>query len=93
MDADGLRKLGDSLKEKEPKLLAVLAGVKEDKAVLVAMASAEAVKAGVHAGNIIREVAKAAGGGGGGKPDSAQAGAKDIAKIDDALAIVEGLLK
>ncbi len=93
MDADGLRKLGDSLKEKEPKLLAVLAGVKDDKAVLVAMASAEAVKAGVHAGNIIREVAKAAGGGGGGKPDSAQAGAKDIAKIDDALAIVEGLLK
>ncbi len=93
MDADGLRKLGDSLKEKEPKLLAVLAGVKDDKAVLVAMATPEAVKLGAHAGNIIREVAKAAGGGGGGKPDSAQAGAKDISKLDDALAIVEGLLK
>ncbi len=93
MDADGLRKLGDSLKEKEPMLLAVLAGVKDGKAVLVAMATPDAVKAGVHAGNIIREVAKAAGGGGGGKPDSAQAGAKDISQIDEALGIVEGLLK
>ena len=93
MDADSLRKLGDSLKEKEPSLLAVLAGVQGEKAVFVAMASKDAVKAGVHAGNIIREVAKAAGGGGGGKPDSAQAGAKDLSKIDQALGLVAGLVE
>ncbi len=92
MDADALRKLGDSLKEKENDILIVLAGVSGEKAVLVAMASAEAVKKGIHAGNIIREVAKACGGGGGGKPDAAQAGAKDVSKIDSALDLVETLI-
>jgi len=91
MDADSLRKLGDSLKEKESKLLLVLAGIKDEKAVFVAMATKEAVSRGVHAGNIIREVAKAAGGGGGGKPDSAQAGGKDLSKIDEALSKVDSL--
>ena len=93
MDADSLRKLGDSLKEKEDNLLTVLAGVKDDKAVIVAMATKTAIANGAHAGNIVREVAKAAGGGGGGKPDSAQAGAKDISKLDEALALVETLIK
>ena len=93
MDADSLRKLGDSLKEKEDNLLTVLAGVKDGKAVIVAMATKTAIANGAHAGNIVREVAKAAGGGGGGKPDSAQAGAKDISKLDDALALVETLVK
>jgi alanyl-tRNA synthetase len=44
------------------------------------------VQKGVHAGNLIRDVAKAAGGGGGGRPDMAQAGAKDASLIDAALA-------
>ncbi len=92
MDADALRKLGDSLKEKEKDILIVLAGVSGEKAVLVAMASSDAVKKGIHAGNIIREVAKACGGGGGGKPDAAQAGAKDVSKIDSALDLVETLI-
>ncbi|MBR2973848.1 MAG: alanine--tRNA ligase, partial [Clostridia bacterium] len=92
-DADDLRKLGDSLKDKEDDLLVVLAGIKDGKAVLVSMATDKAIAKGIHAGNVIREVAKTAGGGGGGKPASAQAGAKDLDKIDDALAIVKDLIK
>ena len=49
------------------------------------MATKDAIDHGIHAGNIIREVAKIAGGGGGGRPDMAQAGAKDLTKIDEAL--------
>ena len=92
MEADDLRTLGDSLKDKEPNLVLVLAGVNGDKATLVAMATKEAVAKGANAGKIIKEVAKTAGGGGGGKPDSAQAGAKDLSKLDEALALVKTLI-
>ena len=92
MGADDLRMLGDSLKDKEPNLVLVLAGVNGDKATLVAMATKEAVAKGANAGKIIKEVAKTAGGGGGGKPDSAQAGAKDLSKLDEALALVKTLI-
>ena len=56
------------------------------------MATKEAVAKGANAGKIIKEVAKTAGGGGGGKPDSAQAGAKDLSKLDEALALVKTLI-
>ncbi len=92
MGADDLRTLGDSLKDKEPNLVLVLAGVNGDKATLVAMATKEAIAKGANAGKIIKEVAKTAGGGGGGKPDSAQAGAKDLSKLDEALALVKTLI-
>lgn len=93
-DADNgtLRKMGDSLKEKESDLVLLLAGVKDEKAVLVCMATKNAIAKGAHAGNIVREVAKLAGGGGGGKPDNAQAGAKDLDKLDDALAKAETII-
>ncbi len=92
MDVDALRKLGDSLKDKEPVLVLVLAGINGDKVTFVAMATEQAVKKGAHAGKIIKEVATFAGGGGGGKPDAAQAGGKDITKVDGALALVETLI-
>ena len=92
MDVDALRKLGDNLKEKESNLFTLLAGVNGDKITFVAMATAEAVKNGVHAGKIIKEVATFAGGGGGGKPDAAQAGGKDVTKVDGALALVKSLI-
>ncbi len=92
MGADELRTLGDSLKDKNSNLVLVLAGVSGDKATLVAMATKEAVAKGANAGKIIKEVAKTAGGGGGGKPDSAQAGAKDLSKLDEALALVKTLI-
>jgi len=49
------------------------------------MATKDVVAKGIHAGNIIKEAAKVAGGGGGGRPDMAQAGGKDVSKIDEAL--------
>lgn len=93
-DADSatLRKMGDSLKEKEDNLVLLLAGVQGEKAVLVCMATKNAIAKGAHAGNIVREAAKLAGGGGGGKPDSAQAGAKDLAKLDEALTKSETII-
>jgi alanyl-tRNA synthetase len=78
-------------------VVAVIVGVGAEKAVIAASVGKKALAAGAHAGNIVRETAKLAGGNGGGRPDSATAGAKDIARIPDALAkvpsIVAGMLK
>ena len=63
------------------------------KVQFVAAATKDAVAKGVHAGNLLREVAKIAGGGGGGRPDMAQAGGKDPSKITEALQKVDVLLK
>ncbi|MBE7010027.1 MAG: alanine--tRNA ligase [Ruminococcaceae bacterium] len=84
---DALRALGDSIKEKLPASFIALADVAGGKVTFITMATPEAVSRGLHAGNIIREVAKTAGGGGGGRPDSAQAGGKDAAKADEALLV------
>ena len=59
---------------------------------LSATAGKEAQKKGCHAGNIVRAAAKVAGGNGGGKPDFAMAGAKDLTKIDEALAAVNTIV-
>lgn len=94
---DALRKMGDELKEKSGNTVGIIAGVLGDKASIVAVSAKDAVAMGVKAGDLVREVAKLAGGGGGGRPDSAMAGAKDIAKLDDALSkvadIVKGMIK
>ncbi|MBQ7016699.1 MAG: alanine--tRNA ligase, partial [Firmicutes bacterium] len=84
MDANALRQLGDSLKDKLGECVILLAGG-SDKLNFVAMATEGAVKAGAHAGNIIKEAAKTAGGGGGGRPNMAQAGGKDASKAEAAL--------
>ncbi len=89
---DGLRALGDSLKEQLPCAFIALADVSDGKVTFVTMATKDAVAKGVHAGNIIREIAKMCGGGGGGRPDSAQAGGKDASKVDEALLQVERLV-
>jgi len=71
----------------------VIAGTQDGKVTFVAMATKDAVSRGVHAGNLVREVAKVAGGGGGGKPDSAQAGGKQPEKADEALSVVAETIK
>ena len=72
-----MRTLGDLIKERAPKMVAVLAVVTGDSKVqLLCVCGKEALKAGAHAGKIIKEVAKMCGGGGGGRPDSASAGGK-----------------
>ncbi len=96
--AEALRSLSDSLRDRAPNMVAVLAMVTpEGKVNFAAACGAEAVKKGAHAGNIVRELAKQCGGGGGGRPDSATAGGKDASKLEAALEsvnnIVENMLK
>ena len=89
---DSLRKTGDAIKEKTPMSVCVFGAETDGKISFVAMASQDAVKAGVHCGKIIKEITAIAGGSGGGKPDSAQGGGKDASKIAEALNKVEELL-
>ena len=89
---DSMRKTGDAIKEKTPMSVCVFAANTDGKVSFIAMASADAVKAGVHCGKIIKEITAVAGGSGGGKPDSAQGGGKDAAKIAEALAKAEEIL-
>lgn len=93
MDMKGLRDLGDELKNKLGSGLVVLAGIKDEKLYFVVTATKDLVKKGIHSGNIIREVAKVTGGSGGGRPDMAQAGGKDISKVDEALSLSREIVK
>ena len=86
VDMNGLRDLGDQLKEKLEEGVVVLASDLDGKVNLVAMATEEAMKKGAHAGNLIKAIAGKVGGGGGGRPNMAQAGGKNPAGIPDAIA-------
>ncbi len=90
---DNIRKTGDAIKEKTPMCVCVFAANTDGKISFIAMAGADAVAKGVHCGKIIKEITAACGGSGGGKPDSAQGGGKDATKIDDALALVDGIIQ
>ena len=86
VDMSGLRELGDQLKEKLGEGVVVLISENEGKVSLVAMATDGAMAKGAHAGNLIKGIAGLVGGGGGGRPNMAQAGGKNPAGIDDAIA-------
>ncbi len=88
VSGDALRAIGDKVRDKLGNGVLVIAGTEEGKVTFVAMATKSATEKGIHAGNLVREVAKVAGGGGGGKPDSAQAGGKQPEKAEAALSIV-----
>ena len=90
---DAARGLCDTVKAKYSDVVAVFATVFEGKLNFVACAGPDAVKAGAHAGNILRDISAICGGKGGGRPDSAMSGGKDIDKVDEALSAVESLLK
>jgi len=87
-----LREMGDILRDKLKSAVVVLATVYNDKPNFLAMVTSDLVAKGFHAGDIIREVAKVTGGGGGGKATMAQAGGKDIAKVDEALNLVKSVI-
>ena len=88
-----MRTLGDLIKERAPKMVAVLAVVTGDSKVqMLCVCGKEALKAGAHAGKIIKEVAKMCGGGGGGRPDSASAGGKKPEKLEEALEAVNNIV-
>jgi len=90
---ESLRQITDLLRDRIKSGVVVLASESDGKVQFVAAATKDAVQKGVHAGNLLREVAKVTGGGGGGRPDMAQAGGKDPSKISDALNKVDVLLK
>ena len=92
VDMNGLRDLGDQLKEKLGEGVVVLASVADGKVSLLAMVTDQAQKAGAHAGNLIKGMAAIVGGGGGGRPNMAQAGGKNPAKVPEALEAAAGIL-
>ncbi|SFG64098.1 alanyl-tRNA synthetase [Lachnospiraceae bacterium C7] len=85
VDMNGLRDLGDQLKAKIGEGVVIIASDNDGKVNLIAMATDTAIKAGAHAGNLIKAIASKVGGGGGGRPNMAQAGGKNPAGIPDAL--------
>jgi alanyl-tRNA synthetase len=85
-DSEALRELADKVRDKMGSGVVVLGSQHDGRVNFVAMVSKDLVKRGVHAGNLLREVARIAAGGGGGRADMAQAGGKDPSKLDQALA-------
>lgn len=93
VDMNGLRDLGDQLKEKLGEGVVLLVSAADGKVSLMAMATPEAVEKGAHAGNLIKVCAALVGGGGGGRPNMAQAGGKNPGGMDDAIAKAKETLK
>ena len=92
VDMNGLRELGDQLKEKLGEGVIVIASAADGKVNLMATATEGVLKQGVHAGNLIKGIAGLVGGGGGGRPNMAQAGGKNPEGIEAALAKVPELV-
>jgi alanine--tRNA ligase len=93
IEINELRNLGDKLKNETNGGVVVLASVVDSKVNLLVMAGDEAIKKGVHAGNIIKNIAKLVGGGGGGRPNMAQAGGTNPSGIDDAFELAKKVLE
>lgn len=92
VDMNGLRDLGDQLKEKLGEGVVVLASGCDGKVSLLAMATQGAMDRGAHAGNLIKAAAKIVGGGGGGRPNMAQAGGKKPENIPEAIKMIPELV-
>ena len=88
-DANKLRQMGDMLRDKDSRVVAVLASINGEKPTFLAVCGKEAVQRGIKAGELVKLVCSACGGSGGGKPDSAMGGGKDPIKVDNALALVD----
>ncbi len=88
VDTAALRELGDQLRDKIGQGVVVLVTTFEDKVSILATATADAVAAGVHAGNIVKAISAVCDGKGGGRPDSAMAGGKDVSKADEVVRAV-----
>ncbi len=90
---DALRQLGDRLRDKLDSGVIVLGSVIDGRPSLLSMVTPDLVKRGVRAGDVVREAATLIDGRGGGRPDLAEAGGKDPAKLDEALAAVAGIVR
>jgi len=87
-----LRETGDMLKDKLQSGVIVLGTISNDRPMFIAMVTPDLISKGISAGDIVKAVAGMTGGGGGGRPDFAQAGGKDAAKIDAALGLVKDII-
>jgi alanyl-tRNA synthetase len=90
---DSLRGMIDKIRDRAPNAIAVLAGTEGEKTMLAVGVAANAQKAGLNAGKLVKQIAAVAGGNGGGKPDFAMAGIRDRTKVDEALAAVPDIVK
>ena len=94
---EALRALGDQMRDKVDGVVVLAAKLPDGKISILAMATKNAIAAGVNSGAVVKQVAKIMGGGGGGRPDMAQAGGKDADKMEEAMekawSIVESLIK
>ena len=88
-----LRSLSDDIKASHKGIVMVFATVNGEKVTFMVSITDDLLERGLHAGNMIKQIAAACGGGGGGKADMAQAGAKDASKINDAFVVAESLIK
>jgi len=93
MDINSLRNLGDEIKNSIGSGVIVLASSLDGKISFVSMVTKDLIDKGLHAGKIIKEVSQCTGGGGGGRPDMAQAGGKDINKVNQALNLVYDIIE
>ncbi|MBQ5859028.1 MAG: alanine--tRNA ligase, partial [Peptococcaceae bacterium] len=91
-DMNSLRDMSDMFRDKLGSGVVVLGAKSESGVNLIVAATKDLTKQGIHAGNIIKEIAKVTGGGGGGRPDMAQAGGKDYTRLAEALAMAETLV-
>ncbi|MDA1664476.1 alanine--tRNA ligase [Bacillus thuringiensis serovar kyushuensis] len=92
-DMNNLRTMMDDLKNKLESVVVVLASVNDDKVNILAGVTKDLIGQGYHAGKLVKEVASRCGGGGGGRPDMAQAGGKNPAQVEEALAFVQEYVK
>ncbi|MED0988991.1 MULTISPECIES: alanine--tRNA ligase [Bacillus] len=92
-DMNNLRTMMDDLKNKLESAVVVLASVSDDKVNILAGVTKDLISQGYHAGKLVKEVASRCGGGGGGRPDMAQAGGKNPAQVEEALAFVQEYVK
>ena len=92
-NADGMREMGDFIRDKLSSCVVTLGGFSEGSPILVTMVTSDLVERGLNAGNIARDAAKLMGGGGGGRPEMAQAGGRQPDKLEDALAAVPNLVR
>ena len=90
---EAMREMGDFLKAKLSSVVVVLSAVINDSPLLITMVTPDLVGRGLHAGNLARDTAKVMGGGGGGRPEMAQAGGKEVEKLEEALQAVPGLVR
>jgi alanyl-tRNA synthetase len=92
LEISKLRDLSDSIKSQATDLIMIFATTSEGKGIIMVSVSNDLLEKGYHAGNIVKEIAKAVGGGGGGKADMAQAGFKDIESMERALELSLSLI-